>query len=118
MLPGFLTEAEKNAVIETARGLTAHGYVYIASPAEGTMEDRENIRFLPLNLENLPCFGAVTAVCVVKDETIAIAAREAYPGTEVIVIDPGIVPDEEASERPAVPEWLSAKSRTDALQAA
>ncbi len=118
MLPASATEAEKNAVIETARGLTALGYVYIASPTESTMEDRENIRFLPLNVEVLPCFGAVTAVCVVRDEAIAAAARDAYPDTEVIVIDPAVVPEEEASERPLVPEWLSTSSRQDALQAA
>lgn len=100
MLPANATEAERLAVIESARTLLPRGYVYVASPAEPTMEDRDEIRFMPLNLQALPCFADVTAVCVVRDQTIAIAARQAYPRTEVMVIDPLAVEAPEV-ERPA-----------------
>ncbi len=104
MLPANASEAEREAVIESARTLLSRGYVYVASPAEPTMEDREEIRFMPLNVAALPCFADVTAVCVVRDQTIAVAARLAYPRTEVMVIDPLAV-EKEVSERPA-PAWM------------
>lgn len=88
MLPAAVTPAERTAITESARSLTDRGYVYIASPEERTMEDRGAIRYLPLHLEMLPCFGSVTAVCVLRDETLAEAARQAYPNTEVMVVDP------------------------------
>lgn len=86
MLPASATEAELQAITEAARRLVTLGYVYIASPAEKTMEDRDEIRYLPLNVDLLPCFGAVTAVCVLRDESLAQAARQTYPGTEVMVL--------------------------------
>lgn len=114
MLPANATEAERQAVIASARTLLPRGYVYVASPAEPTMEDRDDIRFMPLNLEALPCFGDVTAVCVVRDQTIAIAARDAYPRTEVMVIDPLAV---EKAEKPAA-SWLAASGSDEVSQAA
>ncbi|MGV3663613.1 MAG: hypothetical protein ACO1TE_25815 [Prosthecobacter sp.] len=115
LLPATATEAERQAVIESARTLLPRGYVYVASPAEPTMEDRENIRFMPLNLKALPSFGDVTAVCVVRDQTIAIAARDAYPRTEVTVIDPLARETPEVIDRP-VASWLAGSD--DILEAA
>lgn len=116
MLPAGATDAERLAVIESARTLIPRGYVYVASPAEPIMEDRDEIRFMPLNVEALPCFADVTAVCVVRDQTIAIAARQAYPRTEVIVIDPLAM--EKADEDKPVTAWVGAHGSGDVSQAA
>ena len=104
MLPATATSHDRSTVEQSARRLTSSGYVYIASPEEKTMEDREEIRYMPLHLEMLPCFGSITAVCVVRDESLADAARAAYPGTEVLVIDPAATltaGDEATAEMPA-----------------
>lgn len=88
MLPASTTQAEQNFVIDAAQELTSLGYVYIASARESAMEDRDGIRFLPLDVDMLPCFGAVTGVFVVRDQSIARAAQAAYPDATVVVIDP------------------------------
>ena len=106
MLPASATQAELDAITESARRLVALGYVYIASPKEKTMEDRDEIRYLPLNVDVLPCFGAVTAVCVVRDEALAQAAREAYPGTQVMVVDPRADQRADGADKPAA-SWLA-----------
>lgn len=88
LLPDSTTPAEKEVVVNAAKHLTSLGYVYVASPDEKTMADRENIRFMPLKLHRLPCFGTVTSVMIVRDRHLALAAQEAYPRTRVTVFDP------------------------------
>lgn len=95
MLPDSATPAEQDHVVEAAKELTSMGYVYVASAQERTMEDRDNIRFMPLRPDDLPRFGAVSGVMVVRDQSMAQAAQEAYPGAKVFVIDPA-----QASQKP------------------
>ncbi len=95
-----------------ARRLTSLGYVYIASAHECTMEDREEIRFMPLHREMLPAFGALTGVFVVNDAEIASAARDTYPEAHVLVIDPARVEEDLPEYDPAeiIASWPSCKS--------
>jgi hypothetical protein len=88
MLPGSTSPEEQEQIVKTAKELTSMGYIYVASAREKTMEDRDNIRFMPLREGQLPCFGSVTGVMVVRDQSIARAAEEAYPGAKIFVIDP------------------------------
>ncbi|MBB5037628.1 hypothetical protein [Prosthecobacter dejongeii] len=123
MLPASTTAAEQEIIVSLARRMTALGYVYIASAHEGTMVDREDIRFMPLHEDMLPSFGVMAAVFIVRDQRIACAAREVYPDAHVLVIDPDRIredlPDFEpevirswpvpSAERPVVQkEWAAA----------
>jgi hypothetical protein len=88
MLPASTTPSEQDEIVETAKKLTSMGYVYVASAHERTMEDRDNIRFMPLKNDDLPCFNAVAGVMVVRDQGLAEVAQHAYPGANILVIDP------------------------------
>ncbi len=92
VLPDSASPADQDQVVNAARELTAHGYVYVASAHERTMQDREDIRFMPLRRDDLPRFGAPTSVMIVKDRTMVSAAEQAYPGAHVLVIDPTDAP--------------------------
>lgn len=87
MLPDSATPADHEQIVNAARELSAHGYVYVASAHERAMQDRENIRFMPLRRDDLPRFGAATSVMIVKDRGMVTAAEQAYPGAHVLVID-------------------------------
>ena len=87
MLPHSATAAEQEHVVNAAKELTTTGYVYVASAHERTMEDRDNIRFMPLRNGDLPRFGTVSAVMIVKDRTMVSAAEVAYPNAKVLVFD-------------------------------
>jgi hypothetical protein len=88
MLPGSTTPEDQERVVKSAKALTSMGYVYVASTHEHTMEDRDNIRFMPLRSNDLPRFGEVSGVMVVRDQEVARAAEQAYPRARVFVIDP------------------------------
>jgi hypothetical protein len=111
VLPGSTTPDEQERVVKSAKQLTSMGYVYVASAHERTMEDRENIRYMPLRENDLPRFGNVSGVMVVRDQACARAAVEAYPGASIFVIDPSQpAPARAADEgiRPrtrALPAW-------------
>lgn len=117
MLPLTTSTTERNAVIDWARRLSPQGYVYIASAHEKVAEDRDGIRFLPLHAEALPCFGEVTAACVLHDESIAKAARQAYPGAQVIVINSQAT-EKEVIAAKSGPEWLVSSEELEISQAA
>jgi hypothetical protein len=88
MLPASTTPSEQDKIVESAKKLTSMGYVYVASAHEHTMEDRDNVRFMPLRNDDLPCFGALAGVMVVRDKGLAEVAQQTYPGANVLVIDP------------------------------
>jgi hypothetical protein len=88
MLPDSTTPTEQDHIVNAAKELTTMGYVYVASARESTMEDRDNVRYMPLKEYDLPCFGEVTGVMIVRDQEMARMAEEAYPGAKVFVIDP------------------------------
>ena len=88
MLPESTTPSEQDEIVETAKKLTSMGYVYVASAHERTMEDRDEVRFMPLRNDDLPCFGAVAGVMVVRDQGLAQVAQQQYPGANILVIDP------------------------------
>jgi len=92
MLPSPTTAAEQEQIEKAAKQLASDGYVYVASAQQRTMEDRDEIRFMPLRHDDLPRFGAVTSVIIAKDRVMAGAAEKAYPGAKVIVIDPADAP--------------------------
>jgi hypothetical protein len=52
------------------------------------MEDRDEIRFMPLKNDDLPCFNALAGVMVVRDQELARVAQQTYPGANILVIDP------------------------------
>ncbi len=108
LLPECTRGEEESRIATSARELTEMGYVYVASSRVREIEDREGIRFLPLNEDLLPAFGAVTGVFVVRDGALAHAAHQAYPEAQVFVIDPRQAGKAAVSaERPEQP-WLSA----------
>jgi hypothetical protein len=99
LLPASTTPSEQDVVASAAQELTPLGYVYIASAHVPTMEDRGDIRFMPLRDGTLPCFGAVTGVMIARDQELVRVAQENYPGAQVVVFDPAqspqrITPDE------------------------
>jgi hypothetical protein len=98
MLPDSTTPEEQECVVNSAKELTSMGYVYVASARERTMEDRDNIRFMPLRSDDLPRFGNVSGVMVVRDHEFARAAEQAYPGAKVFVIDPATPAPAKAAE--------------------
>ncbi len=102
MLPASTTPAEQEVMVNLARRLTTMGYVYIASALESTMEDREDIRFMPFHVDLLPSFGAMTGVFIVRDQSIATAARETYPEAHVLVVDPDRVQEDLPDYEPEV----------------
>lgn len=121
MVPASTTEAEQEIIVSLARRLTSLGYVYIASAHEGCMVDREDIRFMPLHEELLPSFGLLTGVFVVKDPAIASAARQAYPGTHVLMLDPARVEEDLPDYEPeaVIASWPTldrARSQPPALE--
>jgi hypothetical protein len=87
MLPSSATPAEQEHVVKAAKELTASGYVYVASAHVRTMEDRDNVRFMPLQSGDMPRFGKVSTVMIVKDRTMLPAAERAYPNAKVLVFD-------------------------------
>ncbi len=95
MLPASASPTDENLVSAAAKKLTSCGYVYVASSHEKDIVDRDNVRYMPFHPEALPNFGTMTQAFVLRDEDIARAAREAYPGAEVSLIDPanlGLLP--------------------------
>jgi hypothetical protein len=87
MLPHSATPAEQEHVVKAAKELSSRGYVYVASAHEHTMEDRDNVRFMPLRSDDLPRFGTVSTVMIVKDRAMIQAAEAAYPQAKVLVFE-------------------------------
>ncbi|GAA5141388.1 hypothetical protein GCM10023213_25420 [Prosthecobacter algae] len=112
MLPASTTGAEQEIIVNLARRLTSLGYVYIASAHEGTMVDREDIRFMPLHEDMLPSFGALTGVFVVRDAGIAAAAQDHYPAAHVLMIDPARVEEDLPEYEPeqVIAAWPASKT--------
>ena len=67
ILPEAISLDEQHEVVQAASKLAEEGYVYLASAHVKTMEDRDNIRFMPLHTDRMPCFGGVSGVLVVRD---------------------------------------------------
>lgn len=82
-----LSELDRLIVSSTAHKLSYHGYVYIADVAQDCVEDRDDIRYLPLHDHQLPHFGSVTVVAVLHDNALARLAAQTYPEASVYVID-------------------------------
>lgn len=89
ILPEAITLEEQQEVAQAATALASDGYVYLASAHVKTMEDRDNIRFMPLHADRMPSFGEVTGVLVARDRDLARAARDTYRNTPVMVFEPG-----------------------------
>ncbi len=87
VLPPSATPAEQERVVKAAKQLTSTGYVYVASANERAMEDRDSIRFMPLRTGDLPRFGTVSTVMIVKERGMVQAAEAAYPNAKVLVFD-------------------------------
>lgn len=94
MVPSSVGGAELEIIFGLARKFTSLGYVYIASAHEKSMVDREDIRFMPLHEAQLPAFGELTAVFVVKDQTVVEHAKQAYPDAHVLLLNPVRVAEE------------------------
>lgn len=119
MLPVDTTPAEQEVIVNLARRLTTMGYVYIASAHQQMMEDREDIRFMPFHRDLLPSFGIMAGVFIVRDQSIASAAREAYPDAHVLVIDPDRVQEDLADYEPEViRSWPAPSARVPLAAAA
>ena len=89
ILPEAITLDEQHEVAQAAKALLTEGYVYLISPHEKTVEDRDEIRYMPLRRDSLPCFGEVSGVLVARDQSLALAARQVYQDAPVMVFDPG-----------------------------
>lgn len=87
MLPASATEAERKMVLGFARRLALVGEVYVACAQSALPEDREGLRFMPLQQDLLTPCTLPTAIFVIHDEHIAEAARQAYPDARVLMID-------------------------------
>lgn len=112
LLPETVTLDEQAEVAQAASALAPEGYVYLASAHVKTMEDRDNIRFLPLHTDRMPCFGEVSGVLVARDRDLARTAKEVYRDAPVMVFEPGVplgtVSGERTIERAEVettPAW-------------
>lgn len=90
ILPEAITLDEQHEVVQAASKLAEEGYVYLASAHVKTMEDRDNLRFMPLHTDRLPCFGEVAGVLVARDRELARTAKEVYRGAPVMVFEPGV----------------------------
>jgi hypothetical protein len=82
-----LSKLDRLIVDSTAHKLAEHGYVYIADVQQECVEDRDDIRYLPLRDNHLPNFGALTVVAVLHDNALARVAAQNYPDATVYVID-------------------------------
>ena len=89
ILPEAITLDEQHEVAQAARALLTEGYVYLISPHEKTVEDRYEIRYMPLRRDSLPCFGEVSGVLVARDQSLALAAKQVYQDAPVMVFDLG-----------------------------
>lgn len=87
VLPSSATPADQERIVKAAKELTASAYVYVASAHECTMEDRDSIRFMPLRDGDLPRFGTVNTVMIVRECSMLQAAEVAYPTAKVLVLD-------------------------------
>lgn len=71
-----------------ARHLNQNGYAYVARHGQIEMEDdRFGVRYLPLG-GDLPSFGSMSAVFVLRDPAWATRAAAAYPGADVFLLEP------------------------------
>ncbi|RBP42403.1 hypothetical protein DES53_106109 [Roseimicrobium gellanilyticum] len=101
ILSEAITLDEQHEVVQAASKLAEEGYVYLASAHVKTMEDRDNLRFMPLHTDRLPCFGEVSGVLVARDQDLARTAKEVYRDAPVMVFEPG-VPFDSVSESRAI----------------
>lgn len=90
ILPEAISLDEQHEVVQAASKLAEEGYVYLASAHVKTMEDRDNIRFMPLHTDRMPCFGEVSGVLVARDRDLARSAKEVYRDAPVMVFEPGV----------------------------
>lgn len=90
ILPEAISLDEQHEVVQAASKLAEEGYVYLASAHVKTMEDRDNLRFMPLHADRLPCFGEVSGVLVARDQELARTAKEVYRDAPVMVFEPGV----------------------------
>lgn len=110
MLPASTTPSEQDEIVETAKKLTSMGYVYVASAHEHTMEDRDEIRFMPLRNDDLPCFNAVAGVMVVRDKGLAEVAQQTYPGANILVIDPAQPAQHQKVDHRQLLPWIATQA--------
>lgn len=88
IVPCQLGDFEKAILQATAKRMSQFGYVYVADVSQSTMEDRDNVRYMPLHLGRLPCFGSVESVIVFHDEGLIEEAAGTYPGARFFVLNP------------------------------
>lgn len=73
-------------VTALARHLNNEGFAYVARSSQKEMaDDRAGVRYLPLG-ENLPSFGTMTAVIVVRDPEWVARASSAYPEADIFLL--------------------------------
>jgi len=71
-----------------ARHLHQNGFAYVACRGQKEMEDdRFGVRYLPLG-EDLPSFGLMSAVIVLRDPAWAARAAATYQGADVFLLEP------------------------------
>lgn len=104
-MPEGVTALERSIVMVAARRMSNEGYVYMAVAGQREMEDRENIRYLPLYAEQLPSFGLMTTVVVLHHYELAARALDSYPGAQVFLLNPRVT---EATQEEAANGSLSA----------
>lgn len=87
LMPASVSELERSIAMVAAKRMAGEGYVYMALAGQREMEDRDGIRFLPLNTE-LPSFGLMTTVVVLHDQDLAKEAMTTYPDAQVFLLNP------------------------------
>jgi hypothetical protein len=123
ILPEAITLDEQQEVVQAASRLAEEGYVYMASAHVKTMEDRDNIRFMPLHTDRMPCFGEVSGVLVARDQELARTAKEVYRDAPVMVFEPGVALESVSGGRAtesveATPAWKPRYSTVSELRQA
>ncbi len=76
-------------LIEMARSIAQHAYVYVARHDQSDWEDDEfGVRHLPLDPDHLPAFGSLEAVFVLADKSLGRAVAKEHPTAEVFLLEP------------------------------
>ncbi|HBJ88066.1 MAG TPA: hypothetical protein DDZ88_30255 [Verrucomicrobiales bacterium] len=82
------TDLPDGQVQALARHLNQNGFAYVARRGQKEMEDDSSgVRYLPLG-EDLPSFGLMSVVIVLRDPAWAKRAATAYPGADVFLLEP------------------------------
>lgn len=81
------SERELSSLMEMARHVAGHAFVYVARFDQSEMEDDEfGVRHMPLADDCYSAFGLLTKVLVFGDRSLALAVAEGHPEAEVLLI--------------------------------